>query len=84
MITEQLEVAPHSYTHIVNPIGLSSLPTLVVTHTYCTTRVYVDSFPPCFDISYKECYTQKFMHLDPSQTHLAPTLLHCPPPTPKK
>lgn len=81
MITEQLEVALHSNTHIVNSIRLNSLPTLVVTHTYYTTRDYVDSFPPCFDISYRECYTQKFMHLDPSQTHLAPTLLH--PPHPK-
>lgn len=46
MITEQLEVAPHSNTHTVNSIRLNSLPTLVVTHTYCTTRDYVDSFPP--------------------------------------
>lgn len=82
MITEQLKVAPHSNAHIVDSIRLNSLPTSVVTHKYCSTRDYVDSFLPCFDISYRECYTQKFMHLDPSQTHLAPTLLHSTPPHP--
>lgn len=51
MITEQLEVAPRSNTHIVNSIMLNSQPTLVVTHADCTTRDYIDSFPPSLTVS---------------------------------